>query len=134
MATAQAPCDILIIDDDPVTRESLGDLLEAVGYRVRSAADGLDALGYLRRDGLPRLILCDLMMPRMNGWVFRLEQQHDPELSGIPTVMVSGKEDPEPAASYLAANDHLAKPLDPERLFTIIRRYCDQQAGSRQAA
>lgn len=133
MGTAQAPCDILIIDDDPVTRESLGDLLEAVGYRVRSAADGMDALSYLRRDGRPQLILCDLMMPRMNGWVFRIEQQHDPALAAIPTVMVSGKEDPEPAASYLSAADHLEKPLDPERLFSIIRRYCPVQSDSRQA-
>ena len=115
---------VLIVDDDSLTRESLAYLLEAAGYEVACAADGLDALNYLRRSPRPNLILVDLMMPKMNGWVFRMQQQMDPKLADIPTVIVSGKADAASAATYLDAAGHIEKPMDAERLFHLLRQHC----------
>jgi CheY-like chemotaxis protein len=125
---------VLIVDDDPLTRESLAHLLEAAGYRPACAANGLDALDYLRRHPHPNLILVDLMMPKMNGWVFRMQQQMDPNLAGIPTVIVSGKADAASAAQYLEAAGYMDKPLDAERLFNLLHQYCGYGEAAKRAA
>lgn len=120
---------LLIVDDDGDNREALQDLLEAAGYTVACAANGLDALEYLRSHSHPDLILADLVMPVMNGWVLALERNRDPRLAEIPLVVFSGCYDPASAAGFLDASDFLEKPLDVERLFEVIRRYCPRAAG-----
>ena len=57
---------VLLVDDDPLIRKLLSGYLVAAGYVVRTAVDGLDAIGKLRA-GLPDLIISDLNMPRMSG-------------------------------------------------------------------
>jgi CheY-like chemotaxis protein len=115
---------ILIIDDDATTRESLADLLEALGYRVSCAADGVEALAYLRENPAPGLILVDLMMPKMNGWVFGLERRRQPQLADVPVIVLSGIYDAESAAGYISAQGYLEKPIDPIALFNLVRRHC----------
>jgi two-component system chemotaxis response regulator CheY len=124
---------ILIVDDNFVTRESLCELLEAVGYRVVGAADGLEGLRRLRDGPIPDLVLVDLAMPKMNGWVFRLQQQQEPDLASVPTVVFSGIHDAESAASWLNADDYMVKPIDPERLFEIVRRFSGTPSGGSHA-
>jgi CheY-like chemotaxis protein len=121
----RSPATILIIEDDPDTSEALSDLLAAIGYRVACAADGREALSYLRRNPPPRLVLADLGMPVMNGWVFTIEQHRDPTLATIPVVLLSGNHDVASAAQYLGADDYLQKPIDADRLFGVLRRYCE---------
>jgi DNA-binding response OmpR family regulator len=58
----------------------------------------------------------------MNGWVFRLEQQKDPALAHIPVIILSGHQDPAPAASFLMA-ESLCKPLDIPLLLARIEHY-----------
>lgn len=60
---------ILIVDDSNLIRRALSGLLVAAGYVVRTAVDGLDAIGKLRQ-GPPDLIISDLGMPRMSGFEF----------------------------------------------------------------
>lgn len=115
---------ILVVDDDPDTREALADLLEALGFEVMTAGHGLDALRQLRTHQPPCMMLVDLMMPTMNGWVFTIELQRDPALAGIPVVLLSGIHDAQSAASYLQAEGHLEKPIDADRLFRVLRQYC----------
>src|SRR5581483_10367318 len=109
---------------DRQTREALTDLLDALGYSSASAADGRDALGYLERHDLPDLILMDLRMPEMSGWNFRIQLQRSPMLCRIPVVVFSATPALEAQARALKVNDHLRKPLDPERLIDLLRRYC----------
>ncbi|HEY6002247.1 MAG TPA: response regulator [Anaeromyxobacter sp.] len=80
---------ILVVDDDPELRETLGELLVQEGYDTRLAENGKRALEFLRHGGRPRLILLDLMMPEMNGWQFREEQLKDEELRDIPVVVMT---------------------------------------------
>lgn len=80
---------ILIVDDDPGVRQALLRVLTEMGYDVSAVPDGRDAMEWLGRHPRPRLILLDLMMPRMNGWDFREELKNDPELADIPVVVLS---------------------------------------------
>ena len=77
---------ILVVDDDPLIREILTDFLEGEGYGVRSAADGLAALGAVAAD-CPDLVLSDVWMPGLDGFGL-LERLHD-RAAAVPTVLMS---------------------------------------------
>ena len=115
---------ILIVEDDDTIRETLADLLEFEGYTVATTSNGSEALTYLQTNPAPALILLDLMMPEMSGWEMRSRQLREPKLAAIPVVILSGVHDLRQQATTLAAAGYLPKPLDVNRLFTVIRRYC----------
>src|SRR3989454_6351047 len=115
---------VLIVEDNADVRQALVALLEADGYHVAEAVDGVSALRLLRTGEVrPCLIVLDLMMPRMSGWDFRMEQGSDRRLAGIPVVVVSA--DPlATQAAHLGAAAVLPKPADPERFLALIGRHC----------
>ena len=76
---------ILVVDDDPDTRNLLQLVLELEGYAVDTAANGLDALQRARQVR-PDVIVLDLMMPLMDGCGFRVAQLKDPRLAAVPVV------------------------------------------------
>ena len=80
---------ILLIDDDPDTREQLAEILREAGYLVATARNGLEGLEKLKTDYAPCVILLDLMMPVMNGWQFRAKQLSEPELAQLPVIVLS---------------------------------------------
>ncbi|MDQ3945845.1 MAG: response regulator [Actinomycetota bacterium] len=85
----QAP--VLVVDDDPATREMLRRMLEREGFPVTEAADGragLERVGEHR----PSLVLLDLLMPGMDGFGFLAELQVRPEWRAIPVVVVTAKD------------------------------------------
>jgi CheY-like chemotaxis protein len=112
---------LLVVDDDNFGREALGQLLEAAGYAVQHAANGREALRWLRRAPQPSLILLDLLMPEVNGWDFCEQQQRDPRLADIPVVVVSAAG---PAAQPHGVVRHFEKPIAVDELLDTIRRYC----------
>lgn len=82
--------EILIIEDDEDIREMLQECLEQSGYRVRVAGDGLAALEILEAGApLPKLILLDLRMPRMDGWEFLRVRSGREALQRIPVIVLS---------------------------------------------
>ncbi len=113
---------IMVIEDDEDIREALCELLEYEGYLVVSRRNGSEALEYLRSGQAPCLILLDLMMPVMDGWTFRKEQQRDPSLTKIPVVVLTagGKE----LAEGIDANLVLCKPLPLEKILRAVSAYC----------
>lgn len=124
---------VLVVDDDQYIREVIVELLEDEGYAVLQAANGSEALNVLQARAqlhLPCLILLDLMMPQMNGWEFRAAQQQTPDLAHIPVVTISAHADVLTALQIDAA-EHLPKPLDIDRLLTIVEHYC---SGKHSAA
>ena len=116
---------ILIVDDDPDVRVALEGALQAAGVSVVSASHGLDALRALRtRASAVDLILLDLMMPVMNGWQFRREQQQDPDLSAIPVLVLSAGNHVAEAAASIGATGYLRKPVDLDELWSAVERAC----------
>jgi CheY-like chemotaxis protein len=82
---------VMIIDDDDDLRASLAEILRDEGYTVELFGDARHALSAMRSGLRPSLILLDLMMPEMNGWEFRAEQQKDPMLNSIPVLVVTAR-------------------------------------------
>ena len=116
---------VLVVEDDPDIRATLCEALDDHGYASVGAANGAEALDYLRNaPETPCLILLDLMMPVMDGQTFRNEQRADPRLAEIPVIVISAYRDVEKYATELAA-DYLAKPVRLDALLDVARRHCD---------
>lgn len=115
---------ILIVEDDPDVRASLVEVLEDEGYRVETASDGAEALDYLRGapDELPRLILLDMMMPKMDGFEFRAAQSSDTLLSRIPVAVVTADDQAGRRAAALGANGYLRKPVQLVDLLALVEK------------
>jgi CheY-like chemotaxis protein len=132
---------VLIVDDDPDTREMLETYLSIAGFEAVGAEDGLEALHLLRSvqrrvPQVPCLILLDLSMPRLGGSEFRRAQLSDPRLAGVPVALMSGATDIEQRAREMGAVAAVTKPIDFPRLLEIIRRYCRVEgidSGARSA-
>jgi CheY-like chemotaxis protein len=121
---------ILVVDDDADVRESVTDALEEEGYRVVSASNGKHALRLLRDERLrPDLILLDMMMPEMDGWGFRREQQNDPELASIPVIVFTAYGLPRDTAQQLQVAGFLKKPLRLDDLLSTLARVGRSLAG-----
>lgn len=117
--------EILVVEDDTAIREALCDLLEGEGYTVATVPDGQAALTYLHQ-GLqqPCLILLDLLMPVMNGYVFRHIQQQDAHLAKIPVVVLSAQSLSDHEAGGMQVAFYLRKPVALDQLLTIVDSYC----------
>ena len=83
--------EILVVDDSLTTRTLEKSILEAHGYQVAIAVDGLEALNYLRAQPVG-LVISDIQMPRLDGCGLLEEMKRDPRLAGIPVVIVSSVE------------------------------------------
>jgi CheY-like chemotaxis protein len=116
---------VLVVEDDHDLREIIAEVLRQAGVRVGEAVNGASALDLLKRsEELPGVILLDLMMPVMDGWQFRAEQQRDPRLAGIPVIVMSAVTDGEAKAAQLRPAAYLKKPMDLDEVIDVVRRHC----------
>jgi two-component system response regulator MprA len=115
---------LLVVDDDYDIRDTLRDILSDEGVETAFAGDGIEALAYLRAHPRPRLILLDLMMPRCDGPTFRAEQKKDPAICDIPVVVLSADSKIADKSKALEAAGYLRKPVDLERLTSLVAKYC----------
>jgi len=127
----QACKTILVVDDEPDIRESLGDLLRDEGYEVLEAQNGAEALVRLRDSAhvRPCVIVLDLMMPVMDGYEFRAEQLRDTALAAIPVVVVSADGNVRRKAASMRVAAAMAKPLQLNAFVAEIERHCKIAAG-----
>ena len=112
---------VLVIDDDPVTRDLMRRFLGGKGFRVETAANGEDGL---RKAGElhPDAITLDVMMPGMDGWAVLNALKHDPAVADIPVIMLT-MVDEKNMGYALGASDYLTKPIDRSRLAAVLERY-----------
>jgi CheY-like chemotaxis protein len=127
MGVAAGRPHVLLVEDDPDTREVLRLILEADGMEVTAAQDGLDALTRLeeihQRNSLtPCAIVLDYMMPRFSGAQFRDRQLANREIADVPVIVVSAVSDLEARAKGMHPYAVLQKPVDPEQLTATVRR------------
>lgn len=111
---------ILVVDDDPLLRNSVAMVLEDEGYTVEHAVDGADALRKVAAQR-PDVILLDVMMPRMSGNQVLKVLQSDALTSDIPVVVmtaISGLANPGSAVS--SGYDLVEKPFDVNDLLNKI--------------
>lgn len=109
---------VLVIDDDELVRETLGDFLSDEGFLPLLASDGEEALKLLASASpRPGLIILDLGMPNFDGWQFREQQARDPNLSSIPVIVVTADRSANVSGAVV-----LRKPLNLDRLATAIER------------
>src|SRR5580704_15839105 len=112
---------VLVVDDDPGIRESLGDLLRAVGYGVRVAENGAAALEVMRTEPRPDVVVLDLMMPVMSGWEVLEEVDADTSLRLMPIVVASAMSAPMASPGRRGGvRMSLPKPLDVDLLLSAL--------------
>jgi CheY-like chemotaxis protein len=112
---------LLIIDDDPLSRELLTRMVLKEGFRVETAVDGEQGLK-LAKALHPDVIILDVMMPKMSGWAVLIGLKDEPELENIPVVMVTILDDKRKGFA-LGATDYLTKPIDQHHLVRVISKY-----------
>jgi two-component system chemotaxis sensor kinase CheA len=115
---------ILVVDDSITSRSLERSILEAHGYRVRVAVDGLEALDLLRAEKAD-LIITDIQMPRLDGFGLVEALKADPGLKGIPVIIVSSLEQPEDQERglLLGADAYVVKrKFDQTELLDAIRQ------------
>jgi chemosensory pili system protein ChpA (sensor histidine kinase/response regulator) len=119
--TDQAPL-IMVVDDSLTVRRVTQRLLERVGYRVRLAKDGLDAMEQLAADELPVVVLSDIEMPRMDGFDLVRNMRADARLANLPVIMITSRiaQKHRDYASQLGVQHYLGKPYDEEQLLGVI--------------
>ena len=114
---------VLVVDDDPTARTLLATALRKEGWRI-AEADGGEAALAAARELRPQAITLDIMMPHMDGWSVLSLLKADPELSGIPVVVVTICDDRRVAYS-LGASDFMTKPVDRERFLSLMSNLVD---------
>lgn len=107
---------VLIVDDHAEIRAHIRQGL-GPQYRLLEAADGIDALA-LARARLPDLIVADVSMPRLDGYALCAELRRDPELEGVPVILLTARAgiDDRIEGLQAAADDYLTKPFDAREL------------------
>ena len=113
---------VLVIDDDPNTRDLMVRFLLKEGFSPHTAANGQQAMEMARRLH-PALITLDVMMPEVDGWSVLGALKEDPDLAGIPVIMVTITEERDRGFT-LGASEFLTKPVDFPRLASLVREYC----------
>jgi len=114
---------ILVVDDDPVTRELAVGVLRATGFAVEQATDGQAAIDVLKHDPRYSLMTLDLGMPRLGGLEVLRQLRSAPHTSGLPIVVLTGTDCEETEIELMneGADDYLRKPLDPARFVARVR-------------
>ena len=111
---------VLVVDDDPVILRLLRVNFEMEGYRVTTAADGVEGLASVRADR-PHVIVSDIMMPKLDGLAFAAALKADPALATIPIVLLSAKaQNADIDAGLDIADDYVTKPFDPLELLDRV--------------
>ena len=115
---------VLVVDDDPDTREICRMALERAGYATTLAESGEEAISLLEQK-VPGLIVLDLNMPGMDGWsVAALIRKHK-GTAQIPILVITGlMQNVESAARRAGATSCCLKPIDPRRFVGEVKRLC----------
>jgi len=119
-ATAEKPL-ILVIEDEETINENICEILKHFGYRVLSALDGNEGLDIIRTQR-PDLVLCDIMMPNLDGVGLLRELRSHDEFLSLPFIFLTAKSQAEDILTGLktGADDYLPKPFETKELIQAI--------------
>lgn len=113
---------VLVVDDNPLIVNVLKSLLNSAGYQVYTSMNGEEALGCLNQKNID-VIICDVMMPRMDGYELHHTVRGQPEFSHIPFLFLTALSDNLEVhrGKETGADDYLVKPFDPHALLAVVR-------------
>lgn len=124
-----AALQVLIIDDDVVSRMVLMHLVDSAGaFEVLEAEDGEDAWDQLQAGARPAIVFCDLRMPRLSGMELLARVKADVRFGGMPFVLVSAAGDAATMeqALGLGADGYIVKPFDKDPVSACLARLVDK--------
>jgi CheY-like chemotaxis protein len=122
---------ILVIDDDPIVHDLMSRYFIRDGYDVH-CADGGDVGLEMAVKLKPDLITLDIMMPGKNGWIVLSTLKDDPQLAGIPVIIVSGVGNQQ-FVHAMGADDYVSKPVDWNELGRKVARHAIKRGTTRVA-
>jgi CheY-like chemotaxis protein len=114
---------VLIVDDSPVTRELVRDILETSGHEIIEAADGISALQQIE-EKRPQVVLLDIEIPRLDGYAVVRRIRQDPRFADlrIAAFTAHAMTNERERALQAGFNDYITKPVRPAVLRTLISR------------
>ncbi len=114
---------ILVVDDDPMVRSMILDLLEEHGFQTLAAEDGQRSVE-LAVEYLPALVILDVKMPRMDGYTALARLRGHPRTREIPVIILTGETDGlyRELSKGMGAVDHVTKAASPQALLEAVRR------------
>ena len=118
---------ILVVDDDPDLVESVSMKLEAEGFAVDKAYDGVEAMDRIKAQR-PALVILDVMMPRKNGYELCDELKQSAEYKDIAVLLLTAVADAVTSTNYThqggkntLADDYIPKPIELDKLVELVR-------------
>jgi two-component system, sensor histidine kinase and response regulator len=113
---------ILVIDDETTVLKNVREILEFEDFQVIAAENGFAGLERIK-EGLPDLVICDVMMPQLDGFGFLEAIRADPTTADLPVILITGIRDEGflDRGRALGATDHLFKPFTIEQLLATVR-------------
>src|ERR1700712_1641885 len=121
---------ILIIEDNDDIRENVIEILELAGYTVSSASNGKEGVELAFKD-VPDIILCDIMMPELDGYGVLYMLSKRPETIAIPFIFLTAKAEhfDRRKGMEMGADDYLTKPFDGMELLSAIESRLKKKEG-----
>jgi DNA-binding NarL/FixJ family response regulator len=126
---------LLLVDDDPNLVLLVKDYLEFRGYEVMAANNGREALEVLDK-GIPDMVICDVMMPEVDGYGFVADLRKRQDIGWIPVLFLSAKGQSQDRIKglNLGADVYMVKPFEPEELVAQVESSLSQSGRIRQHA
>ncbi len=119
-----SPVRIMVVDDSLTLRQTLSQALKQAGYQIQQAEDGLDALTQLQHHTPSDVIICDIEMPRLDGYQFLQRLRRYPALANIPVIYLTSRRSKKhrQLALDLGAAAYFTKPYNTNELVAYINR------------
>lgn len=115
---------IVVVDDEQNILDLVGMILEAEGFTVSKALSGTEGIKMAQKEH-PDLVLLDIMMPEMDGWVVYRKLKEDSKTKDIPVAMLTVKAqtiDKEMALDVIGVEDYITKPFTPDELVERVQK------------
>ena len=124
---------VLLIEDEYTVRVSIRELLESSGYKVFAASDGIEGV-QLAKEITPDIIICDVMMPKLNGFEVFENLRQEPGLSTIPFIFLTAKAEIQDIREgmELGADDYVIKPFKAASLLKVIETRLEKYEAIQQ--
>lgn len=119
--------DVLIVDDDPPIRNLLRHIFKRIGFDSREARDGIEAISQVEQ-AVPKLMMLDLMMPRMNGWEVLEKLRERGLLNQVPVVVLTavGSQRTDTLRDY-GVRAILSKPFEIHDLISTVKTILEEK-------